>query len=186
VGDPANAEKEAEMSAKKINVGFQKNGSNLLGFEIKISNNADIFMLIFERGHRRMHISYHSNGRIHYKADRPHHDAVYIESDYPTGKMEPVAKHEIRPQDVVTRQEVGVTGWGMEDVGRAGLNKFVPGPEDILVIQPKALSLGFRVSVVGPQASSRATSGEGIILERRYIQGAVRVEIEVFDWLVSP
>ena len=64
-------------------------------------------------------------------------------------------------------------------------NKFTPGPEDILIDQPEALSLGFCVNVVGPQALKRAISEDGVILERRYIEGVVTVEIEVFDWLVD-
>src|ERR1700732_5068250 len=171
---------------KKINVGFQHQGRNLLGFELKITKNADIYMLVFERGHRRMHISYHSNGRIHYKADRPNHDAVFIKSDFSSGIMEPMVRREIRPKDVVARQKVGVTGWGIQDVERAGLNQFAPGAEDIVIIQPEALSLGFCVNVIGPQASERTTSeGGSPVLARRYIEGVVKLEVEVFDWLVD-
>jgi hypothetical protein len=173
------------MHAKKINVGFRSDGSNLLGIEVKLTERPDIYVFVFERGHRRMHISYHADGRIHHKADRPNRDAVFVECDFPSGRMEPFVRRETRPMDVLSRQRVGITGWGMEDVKLAGLNKFTPGPEDILIDQPKALSLGFCVNVVGPKALKRAISEDGVILERRYIQGVVTVEIEVFDWLVD-
>jgi hypothetical protein len=171
------------MDSKKINVGFQHQGKKLLGLELKITPNANIYMLVFERGHRRMHISYHADGRLHFKADRPKADSVLIESDFPTGRMEPLVNRLIRPAEVVDRQEFGVTGWGMADVEKAGLNLFAPNAEDVLIIQPEALSLGFCVSVVGPQASPRAARGGDPILERRYVQGVVALEIEVFDWL---
>jgi hypothetical protein len=45
------------MHAKKINVGFQKDGSNLLGLEVKLTKRPDIYVFVFEHGHRRMHIS---------------------------------------------------------------------------------------------------------------------------------
>jgi hypothetical protein len=173
------------MDSKKINVGVKHEGRSLLGFELKITPKADIYMFVFERGHRRMHISYHADGRIHYKADRPNHDAVFIESDFRAGIMEPIKRQEVRPTDVVNRQRMGVTGWGVEDIKRAELNEFTPGPEDVLIDQPEALSIGFCVNVVGPQAPKRAISGDGVILERRVIKGAVTVEIEVFDWLVD-
>ena len=100
--------------------------------------------------------------------------------------MEPMVRREIRPKDVVARQKVGVTGWGIQDVERAGLNQFAPGAEDIVIIQPEALSLGFCVNVIGPQASERTTSEVGSpVLERRYIEGVVKLEVEVFDWLVD-
>lgn len=98
-----------------------------------------------------------------------------------------MVRTEIRPKDVINRQKVGVTGWGMADVERAELNEFTPGTEDILITQPAALSLGFCVNVIGPEASERKTSQVGSpVLERRYIQGVVRLEVEVFDWLVDP
>jgi hypothetical protein len=170
----------------RVNVGFQHDRRKLLGFELKITHKADIYMLVFEKGHRRLHISYHSNGRVHYKADRPNRDAVYVKSDYLTGRMEPIIKREIPPKDVVGRQKVAVTGWGMADVEAAALNEFDPGHEDVLICQPDAMSLGFCVNIVGPKAIARSTGEVGSpILERRYVDGIVRLEIEVFDWLTD-
>jgi hypothetical protein len=173
------------VSSETINIGFQHRGTSLLGFELKITQDADIYMLVFERGHRRMHISYHQDGRYHYKADTPNAESVIIKSDFPTGKMEPVGGRRPRPVDVVDREKVGLTGWGIADVESANLNQFTPGTKDILIDQPKALSLGFCVNVIGPQASPRARIGSDPILERRYIQAAVNLEIEVFDWLAQ-
>jgi hypothetical protein len=169
----------------KWNVGFRHKETTLLGFELKVTKNADIYMLVFERGHRRMHISYHRDGRFHYKADRPNADSVPIMRDYPTGIMTPVGGLRVCPLNVVDRQEVGITGWGMADVERAGLSQFTPGAEDILIVQPQALSLGFCVNVVGPRASPRAARGGDRIIERRYVQGVVTLEIEIFDWLAE-
>ena len=143
-------------------------------------------MLVFERGERRMHVSYHSDGRIHYKTDRPNAASVLIESDFPTGRMQPLCSSSVRPTDVVARQEVGITGLGMTDVETAGLNQFVPGERDVLINQPDAMSLGFCVNVVGRESSPRAFRGGDRILERRYVEGLVKLEIEVFDWLVEP
>lgn len=175
----------SRMNSKRINVGFQYKGTSLLGFELKITKKADIYMLIFERGHRRMHISYHSDGRLHYKSDRPKADGVIIETDFPTGRMEPLVKRKVPPAKVVQREEVATTGWGMSDVENAGLNEFSPNAEDVLIVQPDALSLGFCVSVVGPEWFRRVAIGSDPIIERRYVNGVVKLEIEVFDWLAQ-
>ena len=42
-----------------------------------------------------------------------------IKTDFPTGKMELLVKRKIRPMDVTGREQVGTTGWGMEDVRKA-------------------------------------------------------------------
>lgn len=170
-------------AAAKWHVGFRYAETNLLGFELSVTNKSDIYMLVFERGHRRMHISYHRDGRLHYKADRPNADSVPIMTDYPTGLMTPMVKQKIRPLNVVDREEVGITGWGMAEVERAALRTFTPGAEDILIVQPQALSLGFCVNVIGPQSFPRAARGGDRIIERRYVQGVVKLEIEIFDWL---
>lgn len=177
---------EARMpSAAKWNVGFRYKGTNLLGFELRVTQRADVYMLVFERGHRRMHISYHRDGRFHYKADRPNAESVSIMSDYPTGTMTPVGGQRLRPIEVVEREKVGVTGWGMAEVDTAQLNRFVPASQDVLIVQPDALSLGFCVNVIGPEAFPRDRVGSDLILERRYLQGVVKLEIEVFDWLAD-
>jgi hypothetical protein len=135
------------MASTKTKVGFQHQDRRFLAFELKITTDADIYMLIFERGHRRMHISYHADGRLHYKADRPNADSVLIETDFPSGEMEPLIYFKTPPLLVVEREEVGVTGWALidADIEKADLNQFAPDAEDILINQPEALSLGFCV-----------------------------------------
>jgi hypothetical protein len=41
------------------------------------------------------------------------------------------------------------------------------------------------VNVIGPEAFPRDRVGSDLILERRYLQGVVKLEIEVFDWLAD-
>jgi hypothetical protein len=44
-----------------IRVGFKYDGKCLLAFEVKVKPQGDVFMFVFERGHRRMHVSYHQD-----------------------------------------------------------------------------------------------------------------------------
>jgi hypothetical protein len=171
----------AAQDTTKWNVGFRYKDKTLLGFELKVTSRADIYMFVFERGHRRLHMSYHRDGRHHYIADRPNASSVSIQSDYPSGNWEPMESRKIAPLAVDGREEVGVTGWGIADVEGAQLNELIPSPQDIVVNRPQALRLGFCVNIIGPQACR----GGDRIIERHYVDGPVRLEIEVFDWLAD-
>ena len=64
-----------------IRVGFNNDGRYLLGFEVKIKPQGDVYVSIFERGHRRQHVSYHKNGRVNHNADRPNEKHVPVRWD---------------------------------------------------------------------------------------------------------
>lgn len=54
-----------------IRVGFKYKGRYRLGFEVKVKPQGDVYVLVFARGHRRMHVSYHKDGRVNHNVDRP-------------------------------------------------------------------------------------------------------------------
>lgn len=130
-----------------------------------------------------MHVSYHKDGHVNHRSDRPNAPSVPVQWDI-TGKMEPMVDYRTPPKNVLERERVAVTGWPTGQIEKAGLNRFVPGPEDILIVEPKTESVGFLVNIIGPKAVPRTIGEVGSpILERHYIHGAVTLEIEVFDWL---
>jgi hypothetical protein len=139
-------------------------------------------MFVFERGHRRMHVSYHKDGRVNHNTDRPNKKHIPVMWDF-WGVMEPMIRHKTPVQDIVGRQKVAETGWATEDIEKAALPEFVPRPDDI-VVEPMTPTVGFAVNIISPGTPARSIGNLRVPVLARYVRG-IRpiIEIETFDWL---
>jgi hypothetical protein len=165
-----------------IRVGFKYNGKYLLGFEVKIKPQGDVFIFVFERGHRRMHVSYHKDGRVNHNVDRPNQKHVPVQWDI-WGTMEPMISYKTPVKNIVGRQRVAGTGWAKEDIEKAELPEFVPQPDDI-VVEPTTPTVGFSVNIISPGTPARGIGHLRQPVLARYERGtAPAIEIETFDWL---
>jgi hypothetical protein len=165
-----------------IQVGFKYNDKYLLGFEVKVKPQGDVYVFIYERGHRREHVSYHKDGRVNYNADRPEEKHVPVMWDI-WGEMEPMIRSETPVKDIVGRQRVAGTGWAIEDLEKAALPEFEPQRDDI-VVEPTTLTLGFSINIISPGTSARSVGNLSLPVLARYERGfAPIIEIETFDWL---
>lgn len=163
-------------------VGFKYNGKCLLGFEVKVKPQGDVFMFVFERGHRRMHVSYHKDGRVNHNIDRPNEKHAPVMWNF-WGEMEPMIRHETPVRDIVGRQRVAVTGWATQDINKAALPDFVPQPDDI-VVEPTTPTVGFTINIISPGTSARNIGNLRVPVLARYKRGThPTIEIETFDWL---
>ena len=165
-----------------IRIGFKCGGSYLLGFEVKVKPHGDVYIFVFERGHRRMHVSYHKDGRVNHNADRPNQKHVPVKWDI-WGKMEPMIGYETPVKDIVGRQRVAGTGWATEDIEKAALPGFVPQPDDI-VVEPTTPTVGFSVNIISPGTPTRSVGYLNQPVLARYVRGtAPLIEVETFDWM---
>ncbi len=165
-----------------IRVGFKYNGKYHLGFEIRTAPKGDVYVLVFERGHRRMHVSYPKDGQVNHNADRPNEKHVPVMWDF-RGEMEPMIRHETPVKDIVGRQRVAGTGWATEDIEKAALPEFVPQPDDI-VVEPTTPTVGFSINIISPGTPARSIGHLHLPVLARYERStAPIVEIETFDWL---
>jgi hypothetical protein len=165
-----------------MRVGFRYNGKCLLGFEVKIKPQGDVYVLIFERGHRRQHVSYHRDGRVNHNVDRPNGKHVPVMWDV-WGEMQPMTRRETPVKDIVGRQRVAGTGWALEDIEKAALPEFVPLLDDI-VVEPTTLTVGFSINIISPGTPARSIGHLRLPVLARYERSdAPVIEIETFDWL---
>lgn len=165
-----------------IRVGFKYNGKYLLGFEVKVKPQGDVFVFVFERGHRRMHVSYHKDGRVNHNTDRPNEKHIPVKWDF-WGEMEPMIRYETPVKDIVGRQKVAVTGWATEDIEKAALPEFVPQPDDI-VVEPTTPTVGFSINIISPGTPARSIGQLRVPVLARYERGTnPTIEIETCDWL---
>jgi len=165
-----------------IKVGFKYKDKHLLGFEVKVKSQGDVYVFVFERGHRRQHVSYHEDGRVNHNADRPKNKHVPVMWDI-WGEMEPMIRYETPVKDIVGRQRVAGTGWATEDLEKAALPEFVPQPDDI-VVEPTTPTVGFSINIISPGTSARKIGTLRLPVLARYERGAKPIiEIETFDWL---
>jgi hypothetical protein len=167
-----------------IRVGFKYKGKCLLGFEVRVKPQGDVFMFVFERGHRRMHVSYHKDGRINHNADRPNEKHIPVMWDF-WGEMEPMILHETPVKDIVGRQRVAVTGWAIEDIEKTALPEFVPQPDDIVVEPTRTTpTVGFSINIISPGTPARSIGHLRVPVLARYERGTTPIiEIETVDWL---
>lgn len=167
-----------------IRVGLKHNGKYLLGFEVKVKPQGDVFVFVFERGHRRMHISYHKDGRVNHNTDRPNEKHIPVMWDF-WGEMEPMIRYDLPIKDIVGRQRVAVTGWATEDIERAALPEFVQQPDDIVVEPtPTTPTVGFSINIISPGTPARSIGHLRVPVLARYERGTTPIiEIEIFDWL---
>jgi hypothetical protein len=165
-----------------VRVGFKYNGKHLLGFEIKTKLQGDVYVLVFEGGHRRQHVSYHKDGRVNHNADRP--NAKHMPAMWDIwGEMEPMIRYDTPVKDVVGRKRVAGTGWATEDIEKAALPEFVPHADDI-VVEPTTPTVGFSVNIISPGTPAREIGDLRLPVLSRHERGtAPTVEIETFDWL---
>ena len=165
-----------------IRVGFRYNGKYLLGFEARTKPQGDVFVFVYERGHRRMHVSYHKNGRVNHNVDGPNRKHVPVEWDI-WGTMEPMIRYETPVNNIVGRQRVAGTGWAAKDIERAALPEFVPIPDDI-VVEPTTLTVGFSVNIISSGTTARSVGHLNQPILARYVRGtAPLIEVETFDWM---
>lgn len=165
-----------------IQVGFKYNGKYLLGFEVKVKPQGDVFVFVFERGHRRMHVSYHKDGRVNHNTDRPNEKHIPVMWDF-WGKMEPMIRYETAVQDIVGRQRVAETGWATEDIEKAALPEFAPQADDV-VVEPTTPTVGFSTNIISPGTPARSIGNLRLPVLASYKRGtAPIIEIETFDWL---
>jgi hypothetical protein len=152
-----------------IQVGFKYNGKYLLAFEVKVKPQGDVFMFVFERGHRRMHVSYHQDGQVNHNSDRPNKKHIPVMWNF-SGEMKPMIFHETPVKDIVGRQRVAVSGWATEDIEKAALPKFVPQPDDI-VVEPTTLTLGFCINIISLGTPARSIGELRVPVLARYERG---------------
>ncbi len=165
-----------------IRVGFKYNGKYRLGFLLKVKSQGDVYMFVFERGHRREHVSYHKDGRVNYNVDQPNRKNVPVTWDL-WGTMEPMIRYETPVRNITGRQEVAVTGWATEDIEKAELPEFVPQPDDI-VLEPTTPTTGFSVNIIGSGTTARSVGHLHQPVLARYVRGTRPIlEVETFDWL---
>jgi len=165
-----------------VQAGFKYNSKYLSGFEVKLKPKGDVFMFVYERGHRRMHVSYHKDGRVNHNTDHPNEKHVPAMWDF-WGVMEPLIRHEPPVQAIVGRQKVAVTAWATEDIDKAALPEFVPEPDDI-VVEPITPTAGFSINIISPGTPARSTGNLRAPVLARYERGTNPIiEIETFDWL---
>ena len=165
-----------------IRVGFKYHGKYLLGFEVRVKSQGDVYVFVFERGHRREHVSYHKDGRVNHNVDLPHKKNVPAMWDI-GGTMEPMIRYESPVRKIAGRQKVAVTGWAIEDIETAELPEFVPQPNDI-VLEPTTPTTGFSVNLIGPSTPARSVGHLHQPVLARYVRGTAPIlEIETFDWL---
>jgi len=165
-----------------IRVGFKYNDKYLLGFEVKVKSQGDVYVFVFERGHRTQHVSYHKDGRVNHNADRPKEKHVPVMWDI-WGEMEPMIRYETPVKDIVGRQRVAGTGWATEDLEKAALPEFVPQPDDI-VVEPTTRTVGFSTNIISPGTSARSIGYLRLPVLARYERSSAPIiEIEAFDWL---
>ncbi|GEM_PF-4971974 len=165
-----------------IRAGFKYKGKYLKGFEVKVKPQGDVFMFVFERGHRRMHVSYHKDGRVNHNTDRPNEKHMPVKWDF-WGKMESMIRYETPVQDIVGRQTVAVTGWATDDIEKAALPEFVPQADDI-VVEPTTPTVGFSINIISPGTAARSIGQLRVHVLDRYERGTKPIiEIETCDWL---
>jgi len=165
-----------------IRVGFKYNGKYLLGFEIRVKSQGDVYVLVFERGHRREHVSYHKDGRVNHNVDLPNKTNAPAMWDF-RGTMEPMRFDKTPIKNIRGRQEIAVTGWATEDIEIAELPEFIPQPSDI-VLEPTTPTTGFSVNIIGPGTPARSVGHLHHSVLARYVRGTAPIlEIETFDWL---
>lgn len=167
-----------------IRVGFKYNGKYLLGFVVKVKSQGDVYVFVFERGHRRMHVSYHKDGRVNHNVDRPGGESTPVMWDI-WGDWEPMIDHKTPVKDIVGRQRVAGTGWGTTDIEKAELPEFVPQPDDIIV-EPTTPTVGFSVNIISPGTPARDIGHLHLPVLARYERGtAPIIEVEIFDWMAK-
>jgi hypothetical protein len=165
-----------------VRVGFKHGGRHHLGFEVKVKQEGDVYVFVYERSHRRMHVSYHKDGRVNHNSDRPNKSSVPIMWDF-WGEMEPMTRKETPVKDIVGRQRVAVVGWATEDIEKAKLPEFTPQSEDI-VLEPTTPTTGFSVNIISSGVPARDIGHlRHTVLSRHVIGTAPVIEIETFDWL---
>ncbi len=165
-----------------VRIGFKYNGKYLLAFEVRVRPQGDVYVLIFERGHRRQHVSYHKDGRVNYNTDRPNKKHVPVMWDI-WGTMEPMIRHDTPVKDIVGRKRVAGTGWATEDIEKAAFPEFVPNSDDI-VVEPATPAVGFSVNIISPGTLARSTGDLRLPVLARHVRGtAPLIEVEIFDWM---
>jgi hypothetical protein len=163
-------------------VGFRLHEKCLLGFEVKARPQGDVYVLVFERGYRRMHVSYHKDGRVNHNVDRPNQASTPVMWDV-WGAMEPMVRYEAPVKEIVGRQRVAGAGWVTQDIEKAGLPEFAPSSDDIIVV-PETPTVGFSINIISPGTRPRKIGNLRLPVLSRFERGAVPiVEIETFDWL---
>ncbi|MGB2636295.1 MAG: hypothetical protein WAM58_20360 [Candidatus Acidiferrum sp.] len=164
-----------------VRVGFRYKGKYLLAFELKVKSQGDVYVFVFERGHRREHVSYHKDGRVNHKADQPNKKNVPVMWDF-SGTMEPMRQYKTPVKNITNRQEVAVTGWVTEDIESVGLPEFLPQADDI-VLEPTTPTTGFSLNIICPGTPARNVGHLRLPVLARYVRGTAPIlEIETFDW----
>jgi hypothetical protein len=165
-----------------VRAGFNYNGKNHLGFEVRVKPQGDVFVFVFERGHRRMHVSYHKSGRGNHNTDIPNAPSIPVKWDL-WGTMEPMISYKTPVEQIRGRQIVAHTGWAIEDIEKAALPTFMPGPNDI-VIKPITPTVGFTINIISHGTPPRAEGELHIPVLERFERGTFpMIEVETFDWL---